>query len=81
MPMGGGNPKVVGDGQVVVLRPDATRGNADIWDMKDVVVALIEEREDIRAALAGAALYADFQAAVAALPRWVKIIDSQNDTP
>jgi hypothetical protein len=80
MPMGGGDPKIVGDGQVVVLRPDATRGNADIWDMKDVIVAFIEERENLRAALAGAVAYADFQAAVAALPRWVKIIDSQNDT-
>lgn len=81
MPMGGGNPKVVGDGQVVVLRPDATRGNADIWDMKDVVVALIEEREELRAAIAANMDYATFQTAVAALPRWVRIIDSQNDTP
>jgi hypothetical protein len=48
--------------------------------MKDVIVAFIEERENLRAALAGAVAYADFQAAVAALPRWVKIIDSQNDT-
>jgi hypothetical protein len=81
MPMGGGNPKIVGDGQVVVLRPEATRGNSDIWDMKDVIVALIEEREELRAALAGAINYGAFQVAVAALPRWVKIIDSQNDTP
>lgn len=81
MPMGGGNPKIVGDGQVVVLRPEATRGNSDIWDMKDVIVALIEEREELRAALAASVLYTDFQTAVAALPRWVKIIDSQNDTP
>jgi hypothetical protein len=81
MPTGGGDPKIIGDGQVVVLRPETTRGNSDIWDMKDIVVALIEERENFRAALAGAGNYGLFQAAVAALPRWVKVIDSLNDTP
>lgn len=81
MPTGGGDPKVLGDGQVVVMRPETTRGNSDIWDMRDIVVALIEEREDLRTALANSVLYTDFQTAVAALPRWVKVIDSLNNTP
>jgi hypothetical protein len=81
MPVGGGDPKVIGDGNVVKIRPEFTRGNCDVWDLRDVVVALLEEREDLRTALAGAATYADFQIAVAALPRWVQIIDSLNNNP
>jgi len=81
MPAGGGDPKVIGDGNVVKIRPEFTRGNCDVWDLRDVVVALLEEREDLRAAVAANMNYADFQTAVAALPRWVQIIDSLNNNP
>lgn len=81
MPMGGGDPKVLGDGQQVKLRPETTRGNSDIWDVRDAVVAFIEEREELRAALAGAATFADFKVAVALLPRRVAVIDSLVNTP
>lgn len=81
MPAGGGDPKIIGDGQIVKLRPEFTRGNCDVWDLRDVVVALLEEREDLRAAIANNATYADFQTAVAGLPRWVHIIDSLNNLP
>lgn len=50
MPMGGGDPKRLGDGLVVKVRPDATRGGADLWDMRDAVVALMEELDNIYAA-------------------------------
>lgn len=62
-PMGGGDPKRLGDGLVVKIRPDATRGNADIWDTRDAVVALMEELDDIYAATQ----LADFNAMKAAL--------------
>lgn len=75
MPAGGGDPKVIGDGQTVFLRPEFSRGGSDLWDMKDVVVALLEEREEMRAALAASATYALFQTAVAALPRRVVLLD------
>lgn len=81
MPAGGGDPKVIGDGQVVKIRPEFTRGNCDVWDMRDVLVALLEEREELRAAIAANMDYATFQTAVAALPRWVQIIDSLNNNP
>jgi hypothetical protein len=80
MPAGGGDPKVIGDGNVVKLRPEFTRGNCDVWDLRDVVVALMEEREGLRAALAGAADFPAFKVAVAALPRWVQVIDSINNS-
>lgn len=81
MPVGGGDPKVLGDGQVVQIRPDYGRGNADIWDTKDVVVGLLEERENLRAAVAGAVDFAAFKVAVAALPRWVIVTDSLVNIP
>jgi hypothetical protein len=74
MPMGGGNPKVLGDGMQVVIRPETTRGNSDIWDVRDALVALIEERNDLRAAIAASALDAGFKAAVAALPERLAIL-------
>lgn len=75
MPAGGGDPKVIGDGQTVFLRPEFSRGNSDLWDMKDVVVALLEERDEFRAAVAGAVDFAAFKAAVAALPKRVVLLD------
>lgn len=76
MPVGGGDPKQVGDGLIVKIRPDFGRGNADIWDMRDITVALIEERQELLAALAGAGSYGDFQTAAAALVPKLEIIDS-----
>lgn len=75
MPVGGGDPKVAGDGQVVVIRPEFSRGGSDLWDVKDVVVAAREELDDIRAALAASATYALFQTAVAALPKRFVLLD------
>lgn len=75
MPVGGGDPKLIGDGQVVKIRPDFGRGNADVWDIRDIAVALIEERQEWVAALAAAGTYGDFQTAVAALTPKLQIID------
>jgi len=81
MPAGGGDPKVIGDGQIVKVRPEFTRGNCDVWDLRDVVVALLEERNDLRQAIVDAADFAALQAAVPLLPRWIHIIDSINNSP
>jgi hypothetical protein len=48
--MGGGDPKRFGDGLVVKVRPDATRGGADLWDVRDAIVAIMEELDVIYAA-------------------------------
>lgn len=63
MPIGGGDPKRLGDGLVVKVRPDATRGGADLWDMRDAIVALMEELDAIYAATQ----LADFASMKAAL--------------
>lgn len=76
MPAGGGDPKRIGDGTTVKIRPNFSRGNIDIWDLRDIVVALIEERQEILAALAGAAVFADFQTAAALLTAKIELIDS-----
>ena len=76
MPVGGGDPKQIGDGLVVKIRPDFGRGNADVWDIRDITVALIEERQELLAALAAAGTYGDFQTAAAALVPKLEIIDS-----
>lgn len=76
MPVGGGDPKQIGDGLVVKIRPDFSRGGADLWDVRDLAVALMEERQELFAALAGAANFAAFQAAAAALTPKVELIDS-----
>ncbi len=81
MPLGGGDHKVFGDGNVVQLRGDATSGSSDIWEMRDALVALIEERENLRAAVAAAADFAAFKTAVAALPRVIIITDAQVTVP
>jgi len=78
MPVGGGNPKLLGDGMVVKLRPDATRGNADLWDMRDAIVALMEELDKIYAALAASVAYTDFQTALAAGRTHIKLVDMAN---
>jgi hypothetical protein len=78
MPIGGGDPKQIGDGLVVKIRPDAGRGNADVWDLRDIVVALIEERQELFAIIASEATYADFQTAAAALTAKIELIDTIN---
>jgi len=75
MPIGGGEHKHVGDGAVVKFRPDATLGNTDIWDLRDAIAALVEMDQAWKAALAGAADFASFKAAVAALPDLIEFID------
>lgn len=76
MPVGGGDPKVIGDGQTVKIRPDFSRGNADIWDVRDIVVALLEERREFKAAVAASVDYATLKAGIAALPDRIELIDS-----
>jgi len=79
MPMGGGDPKRFGDGLVVKIRPDATRGGADLWDMRDAIVALMEEIDTI---YAGTQL-ADFAAMKAALASGrtqIKLVDMADGT-
>lgn len=63
MPVGGGDPKQLGDGMVVKIRPDYGRGGADLWDTRDVIVAICEELDKIYAA----SQLADFSAFKAAL--------------
>jgi hypothetical protein len=77
MPAGGGDPKQIGDGTVVKIRPDFSRGGADLWDMRDVVVAQIEERQELLAALASAGDFATFKSNAAALVARVELIDGQ----
>jgi hypothetical protein len=77
MPVGGGNPKQLGDGLVVKLRPDATRGGADLWDMRDALVALMEELDTIYAA-SQLADFAAFKAALAAGRTKIKLLDMAN---
>jgi len=79
MPVGGGDPKRLGDGLVVKLRPDATRGNADIWDMRDAVVALMEELDKIFAA-SQLLDFAAFKAALARGRTWIKLVDMRDGT-
>jgi len=76
MPAGGGDPKRIGDGLVVKIRPDFSRGGADLWDTRDVVVALLEERQELFAAIAGAADFAAFKVAAAALSAKIELIDA-----
>lgn len=47
MPLGGGSPKQLYDGMVVIVRPDFSRGNADLWETRDAVVALMEELDKV----------------------------------
>lgn len=77
MPAGGGDPKQIGDGQTIKIRPEFSRGGSDIWDTRDIVVALIEERQELFAALAGAANFAAFQTAAAALRPKLELLDSR----
>ena len=76
MPVGGGDPKRLGDGMVVYLRPDAGRGNADLWDTFDAVVALIEYLDVIYASSQLADFNA-FKAAMVAAPRtdYIQLLD------
>ena len=78
MPAGGGDPKVLGDGLVVKIRPEWSRGFSSLQDARDVAVALIEELDGIYAALAAEATYADFQTALAAGRTHIKIIDTKD---
>jgi hypothetical protein len=75
MPAGGGNPKQIGDGTLVKIRPDYSRGGADLWDARDVLVAQIEERQELFAALAAAGDFATFKTNMAALEAKVVLID------
>lgn len=73
--LGGGDHKVLGDGRVVFFRPEAVQGNTDIWDLRDAFVAIVEMDNGMRSALAGAANFAAFQVAVAALPSLIQFVD------
>ena len=77
MPVGGGNPKILGDGMVVKLRPDATRGGADLWDMRDALVALMEELDKIYDA-SQLADFAAFKVALASGRTVIKLVDMAN---
>jgi hypothetical protein len=76
MPAGGGDPKRIGDGTTVKIRPNFSRGNIDIWDLRDIVVALIEERQELFAEIAAAADFAAFKTAAAGLTAKIELIDS-----
>lgn len=78
-PMGGGDPKRFGDGLVVKIRPDATRGGADLWDVRDAVVALMEELDTIYAATQ-LADFATMKAALATGRQWIKLADMADGT-
>jgi len=77
MPAGGGDPKRLGDGLVVKVRPDFSRGGADLWDVRDVVVALMEELDNIYAATQ-LVDFATMQAALAAGRTHIKLADMRD---
>lgn len=77
MPVGGGNPKQLGDGMVVKVRPDFSRGGADLWDVRDAVVAIMEELDGVYAA-SQLADFAAFKAALASGRQWIKLADMKN---
>jgi len=78
MPAGGGDPKRLGDGTVVKIRPEFSRGFSSLQDTRDVCVALMEELDTVYSALAGAADFAAFQTALAAGRTHIKIIDTKD---
>lgn len=78
-PMGGGDPKRLGDGLVVKVRPDATRGGADLWDTRDAIVALMEELDAIYAATQ-LADFATMKAALAGGRTHIKLADMADGT-
>ena len=61
----GGEPKLLGDDQVLLIRPDFGRmGSADIWAIGDVTVAFMSELDRIFAAITASGSYADFKTAM-----------------
>jgi len=79
MPVGGGDPKRFGDGIVVKVRPDFSRGGADLWDVRDAVVALMEELDGIYAATQ-LADFAAMKAALAGGRTHIKLADMADGT-
>lgn len=77
MPIGGGDPKRLGDGVVVKVRPDFGRGFADLWDTRDAIVALCEELDKIYAA-SQLADFDAFKAALAGGRTSIKLVDGQD---
>ena len=77
MPVGGGDPKRLGDGLVVKVRPDFSRGGSDLWDVRDITVALMEELDDIYAA-SQLADFATFKAALVGGRTHIKLKDSKD---
>ena len=57
------NPKKVGDDLIVKLRPDWSRGGADLWETRDAFAAVCQELDKIYAA----SQLADFATMKAAL--------------
>lgn len=78
MPAGGGDPKRLGDGLIVKIRPEWSRGFSSLQDARDVCVALMEELDTIYTAIADAADFPALQAAVAAGRTHIKLIDTQD---
>ena len=79
MPLGGGDPKRFGDGIVVKVRPDFGRGGADLWDMRDALVALMEEIDVIYAA-SQEADFGDFKTAAAVGRTHIVLTDMADGT-
>ena len=77
MPFGGGDPKVLGDGLIVKVRPTFGRGNAAIWDLRDGFIALMEELDFIFAA-SQLADFPAFKAALTAGRTVIKVVDTKD---
>lgn len=74
MPAGGGDPKKLGDGLVVKLRPEYSRGGSDLWDTRDAMVAICEELDKLYVA-SQLVDFAAFKAALAVGRTSIKIVD------
>lgn len=79
MPAGGGDPKKLGDGIVVKIRPDFSRGGADLWDVRDCFVAIMEELDKIYDA-SQETDFADFKTALADGRTAIKLEDMADGT-
>jgi len=66
------DPKRLGDDLVVKIRPDFSRGFADLWEVRDALVAICQELDHIYVLGNAGAPWGG------AARTWIKLIDSQD---
>ena len=80
------DPKKLGDDLVVKIRPDFSRGFADLWEVRDALVAVCQELDRtnaafiaLKAAVAASDVAGNLKAGVAAVAAptrtYIKLID------